>query len=309
MFHRVILGALAVVVGSGLAVAQDTRTVESMFGPVELPVNPQRVVVESPMILGDLVALGTKPIASGIYDESDLSYLGSAIDGVEMLPFGDAGIDIEKVAALKPDLIIAYGGAYGDKWGEENCKRFAEIAATYCFSLDYVTASETGANLVATAQALGLEAKGAEVIAAYNARVAETKAAAEAKGVLGDTVSILRVLPDKYAFRYGMEGTALRAVGFPFLPGQETPGPDAFHIDLSLENLDQANTDVILISVDAGTAGQVEALKANPLYATLPAVQAGRVHEVTTAVYNSADFVAAGIRLDDVQKYMIDAAK
>jgi iron complex transport system substrate-binding protein len=301
------IAAVAAVISSA-AMAQDTRTVEGMFGPVELPANPQRIVVESPMILGDMVALGVKPIASGVYTETDLSYLGSAVEGVEQLPFGDGGIDIERVTALKPDLIIAYGGAYGDAWGQEGCARFAAVAPTYCFTLDYVTASTSGDNLRLLAAALGLEAKADEVLAAYAAKVDAVKAAAAAKGVQDTSVAVLRVLPDKYAYRYGMEGSALRETGFTFPAGQETPDKDSFHIDLALENLDEVQQDVIFLSVDAGTEGQLEALKANPLHATLPAVKAGRVYEVPTAVYNSADFVAANVRLDDVQKYMVDAA-
>lgn len=290
-----------------VALAQETRTVESMFGEVVLPANPQRIIVETPRHLGDMIALGVKPIASGIYGESDLSYLGDAIDGVEMLAFGDNGLNLERIAALQPDLIIAYGGAFGEEWGKENCELYAQIAPTYCGPLDYVTPAETGDNIRDLAKALGLEAKAEEVIAAYNAKAAEVKAAAEAKGVVGNSVAVLRVLLDKYQFRFATEGDALRATGFTFLDGQ-VPNSKLWATDISLETLDLVSTDVIFVSVDAQAQSQLETLKANPLWATLPAVKAGRVYEVPTSIYNASDFVSANIRLEDVQRYMIDAA-
>lgn len=306
MKRLLIAIGLAALMATGVA-AQETRIVESMFGPVELPANPQRIVVETPRHLGDMIALGLKPIASGIYGESDLSYLGDAVEGIELLPFGDNGLNLERIAALQPDLIIAYGGAFGEEWGKESCALYAEIAPTYCGPLDYVTPAESGDNIRDLGKALGLEAKAEEIIAEYNARAAAVKAAAEAKGVLGTTVSVLRVLFDKYQFRFGTEGEALRAAGFTFPEGQ-VPSPEAWASDISLEKLDDVSTDVILISVDARAESQLEALRANPLWTTLPAVKAGRVYQVPTAVYNGSDFIAAGIRLDDVQKYMIDAA-
>lgn len=67
---------------------------------VEIPTNPERIV--SVTHLGDLLALGVKPIGAGSLALENSVLLSKELEGVENV--GD--ISVEKVLELQPDLII-----------------------------------------------------------------------------------------------------------------------------------------------------------------------------------------------------------
>ncbi|GJM80440.1 hypothetical protein HMSSN139_29360 [Paenibacillus sp. HMSSN-139] len=67
---------------------------------VEIPTDPQRIV--SVTHLGDLLALGVKPIGAGSLALENSVLLNKELEGVESV--GD--ISVEKVLELQPDLII-----------------------------------------------------------------------------------------------------------------------------------------------------------------------------------------------------------
>ncbi|MBL1421621.1 MAG: hypothetical protein COC24_014010 [Alphaproteobacteria bacterium] len=56
--------------------AADMRTVESNYGPIEVPVAPQRVYVDSPWILGNVIALGVIPVGTVGFGEGNVDYIG-----------------------------------------------------------------------------------------------------------------------------------------------------------------------------------------------------------------------------------------
>jgi iron complex transport system substrate-binding protein len=84
-----------------------TRTVDSFMGPIEIPVNPQRIVCLGSYAPEDLIDAGVTPV--GI-TETDLDGFASVYkDGLKDVPTVGtfAQPDLEKIIALKPDLILA----------------------------------------------------------------------------------------------------------------------------------------------------------------------------------------------------------
>lgn len=90
------------------AAEQGTRTVETAFGQVAIPTKPQRAVALEGGI-GPLLSAGITPVATADGDAAD-SFLPDEYAKVKDLPIilGKDGPDLEKIASLKPDLMIGF---------------------------------------------------------------------------------------------------------------------------------------------------------------------------------------------------------
>lgn len=82
----------------------DTITYQDVKGEVKLPKDPKRIVLLAESYYGDLVTLGKTPIAATASIFKNPFYKGKT-DGVKNLGTTPS---VEKVAALKPDMIIAW---------------------------------------------------------------------------------------------------------------------------------------------------------------------------------------------------------
>lgn len=203
----------------------ETRIVDDYFGPVEVPANPQRVVAESSIELGNMIALGLKPIGAGVNLNSLPGYLADQMEGVVDLTT-EEGIDLEKALELKPDLILAGSGSATDPWNKEACDLYrAGLPATFCYAYGYTYEEEIKKNLTEIAGALNVEEKAGEVIAAFDARVAELRTRVEAAGLTDKPVSVVRLSAGgNYSIRIGTtESIAFRALGIPQPEGQQNP--------------------------------------------------------------------------------------
>ena len=85
--------------------------IDDYFGPVEVPVNPTRVVAADSITLGNMLALGVKPVATGVNVNSLPGYLQDQMQGVEDITTED-DIDLERALALNADLIISVGRTF-----------------------------------------------------------------------------------------------------------------------------------------------------------------------------------------------------
>ena len=79
-----------------------TKMVSTIKGDVEVPVNPQRVVVL--YLMGDLLALGIKPVGISTLVGGVDAAIASEVDGITTL--GDGQPNPEAVIALDPLSII-----------------------------------------------------------------------------------------------------------------------------------------------------------------------------------------------------------
>lgn len=99
--------------------SQETRTYKLENGKTTtVPKNPKRVAVLTGFYVGDFIELGIKPIAvSNIVQDS--SILKSHLKGTTFIGEGD----VEKLAKLKPDLIVVDAS-------DKNIKKYEKIATT-----------------------------------------------------------------------------------------------------------------------------------------------------------------------------------
>ncbi|MGH3837386.1 MAG: iron-siderophore ABC transporter substrate-binding protein [Pseudonocardiaceae bacterium] len=151
-------------------------TIEHKFGSTTIPAPPKRVVT-----IGDediAVALGIIPVGivrSTSYDSGVAPWLEDRIDLTKTTLIdvpagaegeGAAGANIEQVAALDPDLILAVG----DFGLEIDYPKLSQIAPTVGYATEWGGQSWQEQAMV-DARALGLEERGRQVVAETEAAI------------------------------------------------------------------------------------------------------------------------------------------
>lgn len=88
------------------ASAEDTVSINTARGPVDVSASPGKVVVLDMSVFDTLTALGIKP--AGVTNKVYLDYLEEAAEGIERVGTLHEP-DLEAIHAIQPDLIIAGG--------------------------------------------------------------------------------------------------------------------------------------------------------------------------------------------------------
>ncbi|MFD2237958.1 ABC transporter substrate-binding protein [Aureimonas populi] len=251
------------------ALSQETRTITDLVGEVEVPVDPQRIVVtDGDNILQPTVALGLVPVGAsrnpitGDYAKvvaerlpEDLAYIGAPREP-----------DYEEVLMLEPDLILMSNDELPDEDGMYS--RFSDIAPTVLINQDQVLWKQA---LLDVANATGREAEARELLDRYEARLAEVRS------VIGDratTASVMRIRADH--LRYMAQDSSyvwdiLKELGFRAPDQQEKSSPSAF-VRVSLEQIDVVDAPLIIVLEDQGAVGpggMAEQIKQLPAFQSL----------------------------------------
>jgi len=289
--------------------APTTRSIEDYFDTVEIPSNPQRVIAGDSATLGNIFALGVTPVAAAANSHSLPHHLAEQMDGVVDVREGD-DINWEKVLAQNPDLFITFAGSEGDPWNKEMYDKAAGAIPTFGYVYNYVYLEQIKKNFTEIARALNKQDVAEARLAELDDRLAELKERVAAAGLTDKPVSVLRVGEEGWrSIRIGTsESIAFRALGIAQPKGQTKP--DDFSIDISEENLDLLDSaHTLFVYVDDTAKGEQEKVESSPLWKTLPAVKAGRVHYVNSGIWNSIDIDGFDLILDDIVKYFIEPAE
>lgn len=287
-------GTAIALIGSGPVSA---REITDAMGVTELPDNPQRVVVLTSEGTEALLALGITPVGAATSVGGDpwwphiTEQMGDAVSlGTE------SAINLELLAALQPDLIL------GNKMRhEEIYPQLSTIAPTV---LSERLRGDWKENFRLYAEATGRADKGQEVIANYDARIADLREK------LGDRtqeeISMIRFLAGQIRIYQldSFSGVILKDLGFhrPAIQNVEE-----FAIRTGKESILDMDGDRIFyftFETGNGEANTVEAeALADPLWQSLGAVKAGNVHKVDDGIWNTAGgVIAAGLMLDDIAR-------
>ncbi|WP_059006089.1 ABC transporter substrate-binding protein [Streptomyces specialis] len=280
-----------------------TRTVETAMGPVEVPENPQRVVVLDTAELDSLITLGVTPVGAVQADVNAefLTYLPedqlAGIENVGQI----AAPNLEAINELDPDLII------GSKVRDE--QRYDELSAIAPTVFTETVGAPWKENFLVHADALNKTEEAEAVVAEYEAHVAEVTEAIGGAEVAADTeVSMLRFIEGGNTRLYGREnyiGTILEDVGLG-RPAIADEAEDGFAVEVSPEQVDQADGDVIFYTSygAADASGEQEAV-GGPLWDDLTAVQNDRAFHVDDQLwFLGIGYTAAEQILDELEGYL-----
>lgn len=285
---------------------EDTSyTVEHAMGTTTIEKTPEKVVILTNEGTEALLALEVTPVGAvqswlgdPWYDHIKEDMTDVEVVGVEH------EVNLEKIAALKPDLII------GNKLRQEAVYEQLSAIAPTVFS--DTLRGDWKDNFTLYSKALNLEEKGKEVLSQFDAHLDEVKQN------LGDKVdqeiSVVRFMAGQSRIYYtdSFSGVIFDQLGFK-RASQQT---ELFTADNKLGNLAIEVGKEVIPKMDADVLfyftyapqGEQAALDTatewtnDPLWKNLNAVKSGNVHEVSDAVWNTAGGVlAANIMLDEIE--------
>ncbi|GAA4812119.1 ABC transporter substrate-binding protein [Nocardioides caeni] len=293
--------------GSSGSSGSSTRTVDDVFGTVEVPTDPQRVVAMEQQVLGNLLALGfpIERIVGFGKDDIDLDNLDfiAAPDVLKDLPsvgtFSEPNAEL--LAAAQPDLILAVADTIYTDFYAPIFKALNSVGAPVFAAYNgYTTLDEAMRLLADVGRAVGLEEKATEAEQHLRDRIADVVSRLDAAGER-PSVGFLRATSDGLVANNVMP--LLDELG---LPG-DRPTPEEFYVEVSAENLTEVFVHDVLFVSDGDDPDKVIAdLEANPLWSRLPAVRAGRVQVVPDVVWGSSYSVQAFERqLDDIEQALL----
>jgi iron complex transport system substrate-binding protein len=286
-----LLAACAETSSRSEAAKPETREVEHAMGVAEVPADPQRVVVLDTGELDDALALGVKPVGAVRTDVASgfLSYLEGQADDIENVGT-IAEPNLERIAALQPDLILSTTVRH-----EEIYEQLDAIAPT-------VLAPDLGdtwkENFLLYADALNKSDEAEQMLADFEARAAEL---GRTIGT-GKTLSIVRFLPGQirlYSDK-SFSGVILDDMG---LTVPEPAVGEETYLELSPEQVTQAEADYLYVST-YGPEEDTDRAKVvgGPLWSTIPAVEAGQVHELHDDLISGIGIQAAQQILDQLER-------
>ncbi|MGD9894632.1 MAG: ABC transporter substrate-binding protein [Dehalococcoidia bacterium] len=278
------------------APAATTRTVDTPLGPVDVPVRPERVVVfDRRGTLAYLLDLGITPVGAMSAPTIYGSKFHPLLPGVENVEAFDwQAPDLEKVAAMQPDLIVGYRNDV-----EKVYPQLSAIAPTVALALELNNPQK---ELTELGTVFGLEDKATKLTQEFEAEVAAAKAKVGTPG----TVSIILPLLEGVRVYRGddMAGQIIRALGKTITPDISKLGAEP-SVDILLISFEQVSaidgeTLVVLANLSSEYSSIKENLYNMPVFKTLPSVRAGRVVEIES----QANFGTAGLR---GQRQILDA--
>ncbi|RSK55496.1 ABC transporter substrate-binding protein [Bacillus canaveralius] len=284
-------------------------TVEHAMGNTTIEKTPKRVIILTNEGTEALLALGVKPVGAvqSWLGDPWYDHIKKDMDGVEVVGV-EHEVNLEKIAALKPDLII------GNKLRQEAVYSQLNAIAPTIFS--ETLRGDWKENFKLYAKALNQEEKGKKVLNEFDNHVEELKEK------LGDKVnrevSVVRFMAGKSRIYYtdSFSGVIFEQLGFKRAAQQAdlfTPDNKLGNlaIEVGKEVIPQMDGDILFYFTYApkGDQAALDTAKEwtnDPLWKNLNAVKSGNAYEVSDAIWNTAGgVIAANLMLDDLENYFL----
>jgi iron complex transport system substrate-binding protein len=279
---------------------QETRTVSTLRGGVEIPADPKRIA-DASGVSDMLCIIGRKPVATADSDAYDYSrfpsYLEELLSGAAIIgyPMTDT-IDIEGVLEAEPDLILI---------NPRQEKALAQLKAIAPTIVIEPTVNDWRSDLRMVAALFGAEGAAEQWIAEYEAKAAALGERIRAAN--GEDAAYFSFLTGGSAY-YLFTGAAYGdmfyndlGLGIP----ANLPQQDSITLPTAaIEGLAGISADYI---VALGSEADKAALEAHPLWKSLETVQAGKVLWLPQSPYfNQAYSVYGRMRLlDELETLLI----
>ncbi|WP_163182972.1 MULTISPECIES: ABC transporter substrate-binding protein [Neobacillus] len=281
-------------------------TIEHAMGKTEIKGTPKKVVVLTNEGTEALLALGIKPVGAvqSWLGDPWYDHITKDMKGVEVVGT-ESEINVEKIATLKPDLII------GNKLRQE--KIYNQLSAIAPTVFSETLRGDWQENFKLYAKAVNLEEKGNQVLDDFNKHIADVKEKLGDK--VNKEVSVVRFMAGKTRIYYtdSFSGVIFNQLGFKRAAQQEelfTPDNKLGNlaVEVGKEVIPKMDADYIFYFTYApqGDQAALDTAKEwtnDPLWKNLNAVKSGNAFEVSDAIWNTAGGVlAANLMLDDIEE-------
>lgn len=284
------------------------RKVKHIMGETCIPRNPQRIITLYTPPLANTVAFGIKPIGitpvTGVLNEFP-KYLRNKVKGIEIVGNLNDEPNLEKIAQLKPDLIIGWD------FYQKNYSLFSQISPTLLIPKDKTISSRENWKEYTKflGESLGKKENAEEIINSYNQRIQELKKALNNK-YLGKKISVAHV-SEKYGIeaytKNSFSGSILSDLELQRPESQDVIKPNGVIEAISQEKLELIDGDVLFVlNFSQNDKKMLEDLLKNPLWRNLKAVQNGQVYPVDGWTWIVANPLAADAVIDDLFKYLVN---
>jgi iron complex transport system substrate-binding protein len=278
--------------------AEETRVIKHAMGETKITGTPKKVVTLFQGATDVVVSLGVKPI--GIVEswvqQPVYEYLRADLEGVPVIG-QEPQPNLEEIHKLQPDLILATKIRH-----EAIYDQLSQIAPTVVTETLY----DWKETLAMAGEALNMQDKSAQLLAAWEERVADFKEK------MGDRLPIEVTITNFRAdhvriFYMGYAGKILKELGFTRPEGHDDESTWGVKL-ASKESIPDMNADLIF-NFNSGT--DTEAIQKtydewtkSKLWANLDAVKNGQLVQVDEVAWNSGGgYKTAHMMLDDLYDY------
>lgn len=255
-------------------------TIEHKYGSTVIPEEPQRVLSLGFSEHDAILALGVEPIAVRYWfgDETDVIFpwaeeeAGDAAPEILNMAFGE--LNIERIAALNPDLILGiYSGIT-----EEEYERLSQVAPTVTQSGEYVDFGEPWQEMTTTiGRAVGREARATELVAEVEASMAAAREAHPEWDGLDVAVATYASTDLGFFASEDPRSRFFRSLGFEVPDELDEIAAGAFFGTVSHERADLLDRDILVWDQMAYVEGGRQTIETDPIVGGLPAMEDGRV--------------------------------
>ena len=295
-FHHVLS---AIVVGATLLSSSlaGAREVTHSMGTTDVPNAPERVVILTNEGTEALLALGVTPVGAvrSWLGDPWYDHIATAMEDVTVLG-EESAVNLEMIAALQPDLII------GNKTRQEGI--YEQLSAIAPTVMSERLRGDWQINFEFYANALGKSEQGEQILGEFDDRVA---AIGDALGdAVNEEISLVRFMSGMTRIYYNdtFAGLILNQIGFARPPAQDRA---EFADDVGKERIPDFEGDRLFYFVYETGNGEgtsrADEWMSDPLWNNLEVVQAGKVHAVDDAIWNTAGgVIAANLMLDDIEQ-------
>lgn len=260
-----------------------TREFEHGKGIATIPVKPERIVAIQ--YTGAILALGVKPVGAD-NEWGKYPLLEQEWAGIEHVGDPWTGLNLEKIVALQPDLIITHV--------EATYEELSKIAPTLWIPwLQYSPPEQ----IALFGDILGRQQEAEAWLAQFDATVEQARA--DAAGIIGadETVAIFNIRPQNQ-FIYGNSAMGgyviyeLLGLKPPAIIQQEVLDQKLGQLEISLELLPEyAAADYVFLSVleSEGGAERAAEIQQSAIWQSLPAARNNQVVQLDWNTYFTTD--------------------
>lgn len=250
-------------------------TIPTAFGDVTVPEAPKRVVALGWSDAETALALGVQPVGASDWLAVGGDGLGPWVTQRYTTPpqkLGTLDVDLEQVAALQPDLILDTRASGTKERHDQLAQLGVPVVSIPPGGENYLTSWQDQLRMVGAA--LGKQQEAARLQTDLDNRF--TTARTQHPQLNGATVvSGAKNTLGEYAAYVGRTGRVefLRDLGLVNSPAIENIPSQSFSVPISREQLGLLDARVTIMQAISGNAADVTA---DPLWATVPSVAAGR---------------------------------